>query len=207
MLTANQSADFRNLIDGDAAEELACGRFLESMVPTCRERILRALVTTRHGDIAGLASANISPLRLEGRLAAGRADLMVTLNATDGDNQRSMRCLVWELKAPQLAAFRSVTGVRWGATHALMEAEEQLLHYVSELKRNGVALADGTRISAENIFPAGIIIGRDMDIPGDMNQRILYSQAKQIRRADIHERVGMQLINWDYVYQRLTEPQ
>lgn len=206
MLTPAEAIEFRGLIDSPDRRELACGRFLQRVIPTCRDRILSALVTTRHADTQALASANILPIRLETRLGVGRADLQVVVNAADGDNQRVWRCLVWEFKAPQLAAYASQTAVRWGATTDLMDAEEQLLHYVSELRKHGVPLSNGTQISGENISYGGIVMSRDNHVPTDLAEKTLYARAKQIRKTEIHDRVGIQFVNWDYIFNRLTQP-
>jgi hypothetical protein len=117
----------------------------------------------------------------------GRSDYLVIADAWhSGDCCR--RAYLWELKAPQCFIYERDIATRLKPSQDFIDAENQLLNYHYNLKRNGVFLEQYEIISPSDVSIGGIIIGCDRTkVNGD------FTQTQKVSRYNIAKRVRDQL--------------
>ena len=93
----------------------------------------------------------------EQRGMAGNSDYFLICDEIEG--RRTLH--LWEAKAPQLAPFRAQTKNRLMPSEALVEAENQLLHYYDEYKGSAQFRDRYELRHPDDVRLGGIIIGRD----------------------------------------------
>ena len=190
--------ELRAKVADSQKDEVACGRLLRDALRT-NDRMRSLLIPT---DLyAEGQAADFHLIDDEVRLQTGRLDLQATFSAYDGDNRLKPYVVIWELKAPQCAAYCHHNNSRWRGTSELLQAEEQLLLYVSELKTSGVFhSAVNTKIFGDQVRPGGIIIGRDSDTPAlHTREDVLYTAIKTMRSDRFHSPNKFRVFNWNGV--------
>ena len=129
---------------------------------------------------------NVIDVEEEQPSVTGRSDYFLLCEKDFAVKERR-RIYVWELKAPQHYVFEVETKNRAVPSVSLMEAENQLLHYLDEYKKSG-AFKDLHEIrGSDDIVAGGIIIGRDDRLVKVRNG--LVDRAKADKLAGAVERI------------------
>lgn len=117
----------------------------------------------------------------------GRSDYLIIADAWHS-GACSRRAYLWELKAPQCFIYERDTATRLKPSQNFIDAENQLLNYYYNLKRNGEFLEQHNIVSPSDVSLGGIIIGCDRTkVNGD------FTPAQKVGRYDIARRVRDQL--------------
>ncbi len=117
----------------------------------------------------------------------GRSDYLIIADAWHScDCYR--RAYLWELKAPQCFIYDPDTTTRLKPSQSLIDAENQLLNYYYNLKRNGEFLEQYEITSPSDVSLGGIIIGCERT-----KVRGTLTPAEKIRCFNIAKRVRDQL--------------
>jgi len=129
---------------------------------------------------------------------------------TDITETEKNRVYVWELKAPQCKIFKRGNNNRLCPTKELVDAENQLLHYCHELKKDGV-FKDEYGVSDDNILFGGIIIGSKQTLISgnytDVKKIKLFNRALTVRNLYFYSRENITLKTWDNILDQIRPPQ
>jgi len=99
----------------------------------------------------------------------GKSDLIIRCSYEEGKKKKD-RVYVWECKSPKSDIFKYI-GLRAGPSSALVEAENQLLHYFRAIITEG-----DVPYSAFDIKWGGIIIGMDREWEVDVEEKNDFSK-------------------------------
>jgi hypothetical protein len=181
------AAGSEQLILSDGAQEHECRRFLRhpAVIPhLCHQQPDKVISVTE-----------------EDQGFFGRSDFCLTVQHDDGSNRR-VATYIWELKAPRCPLFRAVTKARLMPSMDLIEAENQLLHYVYEAQ-NSELFQRRFHVIRENIHPGGIIIGMAASkIAGaadDNATATIFEITKGLRELYFYRAHHIRLWLWDKV--------
>lgn len=143
---------------------------------------------------------------------AGRVDYFIACKVGDetvgGDDR--VKVWLWEVKAPQCPVFKYEDGNRLCPTLDLVEAENQLIYYYEERKRNPhfreqLAIRYDTDIKLGGVIigkrESAVRMGNNQIEPGRLGE--LYTQAVMFRRRYFYTPHGMELLTWDQVLRHL----
>ena len=125
----------------------------------------------------------------ERRLHLGRSDYVIIAKVVSfGDS--TTRAYLWELKAPQCHIFQIDKGNKLKPSKYLNDAENKLLYYYHEMRKDGSILREEYEISnTSDVRIGGIIIGSENNrVKGDLDE------GEKIRRYHIARAVK------DYLY-------
>ena len=137
----------------------------------------------------------------------GRPDLIVWARSKDTGGFEHTEAYIWELKAPQLPIFKlekKKDNIRACPTKDLYIAENQLIHYHSELSQNRDWQISNDIQGAHHVKFGGIIIGRDENlIQCERHQKEaatkLAKNASRYRNNYFYEHNHINLLTWDRV--------
>ncbi len=137
----------------------------------------------------------------EAQTAAGRTDLIVVSRILGPYGAPTIQVHVWEMKAPQVSPFTTTTSGRASPTPELFEAENQLLHYVSEIRDSRNHRDRLHDVAPEMVKVGGIICGRrDNFMDGADDATLgLGRVALRVRQTYFYAGTELKLINWDDV--------
>ena len=141
----------------------------------------------------------------EERLHYGSSDFVVTGMVSDGRGDWSRHARIWELKAPQCYVFeRDDNDTRFRPTRDLIKAENQLLHYASEMLSSDSFRVRQDVMKFENIKMGGIIIGRSSDrLVKDPKHLPQAKTSLLIRDRFFYEVNHIKILTWDAVVEHL----
>lgn len=143
----------------------------------------------------------------ECREASGQSDYVLCCRVCEGTGVQSVRVYIWELKAPQCYMFQRDTSSRVKPSSHLIQAENQLLHYVHEMKYNDDLRARFHVEHSDHVMFGGIIIGCNKTrVSGGYTKEkgeSLFRAANMVRESFFYDRLGIKLWNWDYVLEFL----
>lgn len=177
----------RALMNEAQQTEVACQQYLEHAHPILAPPLSRVVEVIR-----------------EQPSLTGRSDYFMLCEVYEFRPRR--RIVLWEAKAPQLAPFKFATRNRLIPSRALIEAENQLLHYFDEYRssghfrdRHGIGHADDVKLG-------GVIIGRDNNLIQSTTEHTisademahLASSALRIRNEYFYQD-RIRVITWDRV--------
>lgn len=182
----------RLLVNEAARNEQQCGELLKANMP-----VFGPLLSSRHANVPQRTTAEVTT-------TVGRVDIVVFVEAIGPSGSRK-RAVVWELKAPQVFLFEVETSSRAKPTEDLTNAENQLFHYVDQLRNDGSWKSDHSILSGDDVQFGGIIIGKEETLvqhskscPVDLTEaRRLAGKANRVRREIYLER--LELLTWSNV--------
>lgn len=143
--------------------------------------------------------------------SVGNVDLLVAVDETVAGGTVVRRLDVWELKAPQVSAFRVETGGRASPTKELYSAENQLFHYHAQLagsvedrRKFGVLAESDVRLGGIIIGTQDSFVKHKPKVATDRGRR-LAETARNIRDRLIYQKHAMRLLDWTTVLRWLDE--
>lgn len=183
----NPAEALRALMNDDAQREVECQEYLQYA----------------HLLLAPPISSVVQVVR-EQVAMAGRSDYFLLCEVNEVELRR--RLILWEAKAPQLAAFEVATQNRLIPSRALIEAENQLLYYFDEYRSNGQFLDRYQIRHLDDVKLGGIVIGRDdnwvrqpaANPLSEEVRRQMASSALRIRDEHFY-RGRIRVLTWDRV--------
>jgi hypothetical protein len=145
---------------------------------------------------------------------SGPIDLVVVADVSlEGEKTTRRQGFVWEIKAPQVHVFETETRNRCKPSIHLVGAENQLYHYHAA-KRGDQDFRNEYKIMEEDdVRLGGVLIGR-----GDTRLRTtnkarcslrdddygrMQDRAFRVRRKYVYEPLGMNLLTWTNILERL----
>lgn len=139
----------------------------------------------------------------ERRGAVGDSDYIISGKVVDEASVESVKAYIWELKAPQCYMFEKDTKNRLRPTEALIQAENQLLHYYHENKGSESFRNDFGVTHSDNVCFGGIIIGtHNRRVSGKYEKakkNKLFETALMIRKKYIYDPLNIRIMHWDYI--------
>ena len=149
----------------------------------------------------------------EKRLATGDNDTFQVARVKDETKNWVNHIYVWELKAPQYSPFQVTTKYRAAPTHELVEAENQLIHFIHDIKDISGIKKRFNITDDRNIHFGGIVIGREDNLIksnskfslSENDEIDLYSTAKLYRENLFWENNKIRLLNWDRILSALKD--
>jgi hypothetical protein len=143
----------------------------------------------------------------------GKSDFIISAKISEG-GAIADKLYVWELKAPQSNIFNLDEGNKLIPSDYLIDAENKLLNYVDEIKKNEVIREhfsiQGACIQSRNVIPGGIIISRnDMKLwdrkTPIYNKESDYQVAKGIRDEYFYNCSHIKLYTWDDILDEIKK--
>jgi hypothetical protein len=137
---------------------------------------------------------------------SGRTDIVVIGERIGLDGTGERVSYLWELKAPQVWLFEKETNSRVRPSDELYSAENQLLHYHSNLAGSETFRTHWNIVLRENIKIGGIIIGTQARfvncLPGEYSRIVGVARtALSAREQAFYKGCGLRLWTWDKILQ------
>jgi hypothetical protein len=143
----------------------------------------------------------------------GKSDFVISAKISEGGTIAD-KLFIWELKAPQSNIFNVMEGNKLTPSEYLIDAENKLLNYVDEFKRNEVMREHfsltGSVIQSRNVIPGGLIISRN-DLKLWDKKTVIhdkdsdYETAKRIREEYFYNCCNIKLYTWDDILNEIRK--